>query len=247
MDLDPIYELPGGSSVIPPARSAQARHALIVAGIKEFSERGVDGASARRVAEMAGQNVAAVTYYFGGKEGLYLAIATYAAETVMRRSAPLLDEIEAYLARPNPAPAQCLRFLQQMLNGTLVGSDALFALSQLIVREQTHPTAAFDVLFRGALARHHELGTALIAAYAGGPADDAEFVIHYHLLLGSVLGLRVARETLLRRTGWSDIGDAERSQISQLLSEHVASVVRGLRTQRRRRVSDRPSKPGSHR
>jgi AcrR family transcriptional regulator len=59
------YDLLEGSTLFPSEGRAQARHALIAAGIGEFGERGVDGASARRFAELAGQNVAAIAYYFG--------------------------------------------------------------------------------------------------------------------------------------------------------------------------------------
>ncbi|VCU71051.1 putative DNA-binding transcriptional regulator [Pigmentiphaga humi] len=230
----PAYEMLPGSSLFPPARSAQARHALIVAGIAEFSERGVDGASARRIAERAGQNVAAIAYYFGNKEGLYRAIATYAVEVVTRRTGPLLDEIEAYLAGGKNSPARCLDYLLRMLSSTLSGNDELVALTQLIVREQTHPTDAFEILFRGALERPHRVGTALVAAYAGGKADDPSFVIHYHLILSSMLGLRVARQTLLRRTEWTDIGDVERRQIAEILTEHVTATLRSLRSRKTR-------------
>jgi AcrR family transcriptional regulator len=231
------YDLLEGSALFPPERRAQARHALIAAGIGEFGERGVDGASARRIAEIAGQNVAAIAYYFGNKEGLYNAIATYAAETVKRRIGPLLNEIEDYLATAKPAPQRCLDYLVQMLTSTLSGTDELVALSQLIVREQTHPTAAFDFLFCGALEPSHKAGTALIAAYVGGDRDDVNFVVHYHLIMGSVLALRVARETLLRRTGWTDIGESERARVAVLLTDHVSFTLRGMRARHLREKS----------
>ncbi|MBD3747923.1 MAG: TetR/AcrR family transcriptional regulator [Sphingobacteriales bacterium] len=41
---------------------------------KLFSELGYDGASTRLIAQDAGVNMAMLNYYFGGKEGLYLAI-----------------------------------------------------------------------------------------------------------------------------------------------------------------------------
>jgi AcrR family transcriptional regulator len=39
-----------------------------------FAELGYDGASTRHIAQEAGVNMAMLNYYFGGKEGLYLAI-----------------------------------------------------------------------------------------------------------------------------------------------------------------------------
>jgi AcrR family transcriptional regulator len=210
----------------------QARMALIQAGIQEFGELGPTGASARTIAVRAGQNIAAIAYYFGGKEGLYQAIAGYIVETMEQRNGPLLNEIETFLAQAKRPPAQCLAYLQSMFERSFYGSDNLVALSQMIVREQTHPTAAFDILFKGSLERPHRLGSQLIAAYLGGDANAPEFIVRYHMMLGSVLAFRVARETLLRRLGWSDTSEEDKAAMSAMGAEHVELILRGLRVKR---------------
>ena len=207
---------------------------LLAAGINEFGQFGPEGASARRIAERAGQNVAAIAYYFGNKEGLYLAITRYIVETMTRRTGPLLDEIEAFLGQPERPPAQCLRLLQQLLTTLFLGGDEMVPLSQMIVREQTHPTSAFDLLFQGWLERPHKLGSQLLAAYLEEPADAPEFAIRYHMLLGSVLGFRVARQTLLRRLGQTEVSEADKAGIAAMAAEHVELILKGLRSKRRR-------------
>lgn len=47
---------------------------IIEVAEKLFSELGYDGASTRHIAQDAGVNMAMLNYYFGGKEGLYLAV-----------------------------------------------------------------------------------------------------------------------------------------------------------------------------
>ncbi len=47
---------------------------IIEVAEKLFSELGFDGASTRHIAQEAGVNMAMLSYYFGGKEGLYLAV-----------------------------------------------------------------------------------------------------------------------------------------------------------------------------
>lgn len=47
---------------------------IIEVAEKLFSEMGFDGASTRHIAQDANVNMAMLNYYFGGKEGLYLAV-----------------------------------------------------------------------------------------------------------------------------------------------------------------------------
>ncbi|SMC99365.1 TetR/AcrR family transcriptional regulator [Sporomusa malonica] len=47
---------------------------LIEAGEKLFAEKGLSGVSIRELSKEAGANSALISYHFGGKEGLYLAV-----------------------------------------------------------------------------------------------------------------------------------------------------------------------------
>jgi AcrR family transcriptional regulator len=50
------------------------KHALLGAGLQVFAERGYDAATTREVAQAAGVNEQLIQRYFGGKEGLLVAI-----------------------------------------------------------------------------------------------------------------------------------------------------------------------------
>jgi AcrR family transcriptional regulator len=51
-----------------------AKKRLIKAGLEIFGTFNLEGATTRQLAQRAGVNQAAIPYYFGGKEGLYLAV-----------------------------------------------------------------------------------------------------------------------------------------------------------------------------
>jgi TetR/AcrR family transcriptional regulator len=73
------------------------REALLAAGTVLFAEHGYDGVSVRAIARRAGVNTAMISYHFGGKRQLYLAIlgATFAE---------IVAEVEALAAARRPAP-----------------------------------------------------------------------------------------------------------------------------------------------
>lgn len=52
-------------------KGEQAKKQLIAAALAQFGEYGMN-ATTREIAAQAGQNIAAITYYFGSKEDLYL-------------------------------------------------------------------------------------------------------------------------------------------------------------------------------
>ena len=52
----------------------QTRQRLLDAGLAVFSEVGYHGATIREMAGRAGTNIAAISYHFGGKDGLYTAV-----------------------------------------------------------------------------------------------------------------------------------------------------------------------------
>lgn len=55
----------------PDAAADSTRDRILAAACKQFAEKGYGGASVTRICQMAEANIAAVSYYFGGKASLY--------------------------------------------------------------------------------------------------------------------------------------------------------------------------------
>lgn len=94
--------------------SNQTRERLLDAAESLFAQHGLDAVSTRDITGAAGANVCAVNYYFGGKQGLVLAIferrltpldakriaALEAAERAAGEGAPSLEAVVEALVRP---------------------------------------------------------------------------------------------------------------------------------------------------
>ncbi len=74
-------------------QSRETVQTILAAARELFAERGYDGASIRAITARAGVNLGAVTYHFGTKERLYLAV-------VASSTRPLFDRIAAAGAEP---------------------------------------------------------------------------------------------------------------------------------------------------
>jgi len=218
-------------------RGAQARQALVSAAVEVFGESGLEAATTREIAQRAQQNIAAIAYYFGGKEGLYLAVAEHIVEVILARIGPLMDEVEVFLKQDRKSSPKALRHLTRLLELSLATNRSMMPLTGIIVREQTHPTKAFSILYHGCLERLQRLGAELIRAYLGRHARETECIVRFHALLGQALAFRFARETVLRRAGWKHVGENEESIIRSVVTEHATLILRGLRRTIRRRSS----------
>lgn len=82
-------------------KGEQAKKQLIAAALAQFGEYGMN-ATTRDIAARAGQNIAAITYYFGSKEDLYLACAQWIADFIGEQFRPHAEEAERLFAQPQP-------------------------------------------------------------------------------------------------------------------------------------------------
>ena len=106
-----------------------------------FAEKGYEAATVRDICERAGVNVAAVNYYFGGKESLYV-------QTLERAHACHQEQEDLPDWPPGTPPAVKLkRFIHQVLTHMLSLKDEPWQ-SRLMTREIISPTSAGRRLLR---------------------------------------------------------------------------------------------------
>lgn len=125
------------------SKGEQAKSQLIAAAIAQFGEYGLH-ATTRDIAAQAGQNIAAITYYFGSKDDLYLACAQWIADFIEHNFRPHAQAAEALFTEPVPDKAAMRSLIlgacQNMI--LLLTQDDTVNLSKFISREQLSPTPA---------------------------------------------------------------------------------------------------------
>jgi AcrR family transcriptional regulator len=101
----------------------RSRQRLLAAALNEFSERGYAGARVTSIAARAGVNAQLISYYFGGKPGLYDAVSQrwFEQEANIATADAALDEVAvAYLRTTLDDP----RLTRLLLWDGLTGGDA---------------------------------------------------------------------------------------------------------------------------
>ena len=173
---------PPPSPALPPearkqrSDGAEARGHLLLAALRLFAEKGFAKTSTRDIAQAAGANVAAISYYFGDKAGLYRSVFTE----------PLgaCDDISRY----QPAHLS----LRQALEGFIAGfleplkqGDLAQQLTRLHFREMLEPTGLWAEQIKLQIKPAHAALAEVLARHLGVTKIDDDV----HRLAFSITGL----------------------------------------------------------
>ena len=201
-----------------------ARTRLLEAAAQVFGAFNLEGATTRQIADQAGVNQAAIPYYFGGKEGLYLATVEHFFRQKFPTMRPLVQELNAWLATGANDKAAALALLKKLLTcmlGLILDQDVSSSLGRIIMREQMQPTKAFDIVYEGAIRHVHEGVTRLLAVVLGRKPEERAVVLRAQMLVGHVLIFLSGRETIRRRLGLTGYTKKEIAEIQAALAEQI--------------------------
>ena len=212
----------------------RTRQRLIDAGLRLFGSAGLAGVSTRELADEAHANQAAIPYHFGGKEGVYRAVAEHIVGTTGAaiRAAAGASVQEPERLTPRQASERAGELLAEVVR-TVLGAPDSASRGGFILREQLQPTAAFDVLHDGFVATLHAALGALVARATGWRPDEPDSVIAAHALLGQALVFGMARETLVRRLGSKPLGPEQLESIVRTVKSLASAALSGLKQERK--------------
>lgn len=231
-------------------KSEAAKEALISATIEMLKIKSIEAISTREVASSSRQNISAITYYFGSKEGLYIAAVERIARVIRTQMNPTFRDINKFLRNSQRDPDVAIGLIKSLLRRIMSFHKDILGFTEIIAREQIHPTEAFPILYDEALRDLHELGGRLVAAALGNAELDEECRLRFHALLGEVLIFRYARETILRNVGWTDIGERENDIVATIIEEHIEVTLSEIARRRQSKacpVGSTKEKPLLHR
>ena len=227
----PVLAAAPAPASAPAADDARAR--LLHAGLRFFAQQGYSNTSTRELAEAAKVNVAAISYYFGDKAGLYRAVFFEP-----------LAEPEDEIARIN-APGQCLlktmcSFFETFM-APLRHGDAARLCMKLRFREMLEPTGLWDEEIAKGIKPLHDAMVALLARQFGMKKADLEL----HRLVISLAGLgvhvHVGRDIADQLApGLNDQPDSVDVWVERL-SEYAMAMVQAEATRRGIRLKGKPT------
>jgi len=167
------------------ADGAEARAHLLLSALKLFAEKGFAKTSTREIAHAAGANIAAISYYFGDKAGLYRAVFTEPLGTPCNDTARFLP---AHLTLRQALEGFIAGFLEPLKLGDLVQQ-----LTRLHFREMLEPTGLWAEQLDNNILPTHAALAEVLGRHLGVTKPDDDL----HRLAFSITGL--AMQTFISR------------------------------------------------
>ncbi|MBB2974410.1 CerR family C-terminal domain-containing protein [Mesorhizobium sp. RMAD-H1] len=215
----------------PEDRGDATREKLLTTSIDVFGRYGFDGATTRMLSEAAGVNQQAIPYYFGGKEGLYIAAAEHIGSAISAHVSTLRERTRSRLAQADgigvPIGQDEARGLLTEILQTIA---ALFVSresepwARFLIREQMEPTEAFKRVYGGVMKPMLEIVGRLVAVLLDEEPGSQHVRLRTLSLLGSVMVFRVAHAAVLAQLEWKSIGPEELAIVRGLARELVAAI-----------------------
>lgn len=210
-----------------------ARQRLLEAALIVFGDVGYEAASTRALAKQAGTNLSSILYHFGGKPGLYQAVAEHVADGIARPLAGTIAEARAAAADPSLTPeraeAVLLAFVDAFARAMLADDPQKTRMVRFVLREMLDPSEAFDTLHGRVMGPMHRCLATLLARVAATVEPTATSVVRALTLLGQVMIFRICSPLAARSIGWTSLGEAEADTIRCIVLDNARAILASLR------------------
>ena len=210
------------------SKSADTRRAILRAAIVAFGRAGYSAATTRQIADAAGVNQPAISYYFGGKDGLYQACAeeiladfTGPLEEVSQRA---FEAIATGLDRRGAASQ--LKELLSALADVMILSEEVSEAAGFIGREMREPGLAYQILYRNLWAPGIELAATLIAMVKGRaeiePADRVDAI----MMISGISAFAPGHSVSMQVMQWQAAGEDGKALVLERLEAQILGWIR---------------------
>jgi AcrR family transcriptional regulator len=195
------------------------RERILEAAGEIFAECGFRGSTVRKICERARVNVAAINYYFGGKEKLYTEVLRHWHDFAIKKYPLLLG-----VGEDAPVEAQLHAFIRSFLFRLLdKGKPAWFG--KLMMREMTEPTRSFERLVKEIVRPRDKILASIVQKMIGTSLSEEKIRLFCASIIGQCLYYYNAR-SIITQLYHQDVSKPE--EIERIADHIMEFSLRGL-------------------
>jgi len=196
---------------------------IIEAAIHEFAAKGYEQATTREILEQAGANVAAINYYFKGKQGLYVEVLLYIVEIVREQFKDIYPQYLLLKATmPNPKKSRemlkvCIRKFVELICSDKFSLD----LGMIYIHEYTQASPYFETLSKGLNEIYFPIATTLLQDASEGTLTEKEANLQTVMMFSQIFSVLTRKEVILKTMGWQDYTKDAINEILSIIYRNV--------------------------
>ena len=196
MNAKPVTSSTSPTSSSPPADDArkprsdgeQSRERLLHAAMHLFGQQGFSKTSTREIAQAAGANVAAISYYFGDKSGLYQACFSFLCSTTG-------GNVAAF-EQPHFTLRDSLQGYYRQMLAPLLQHENADVLLRLFYREMLEPTGLWQLEIENNIKPEHAALLRVLCRHLGTQEVTDDLQRLAHAIPSMCVTLLIARDVI---------------------------------------------------
>ncbi len=201
---------------------------ILLAALVEFGNAPVKNVGTRDIARRAGVNIAAISYYFKGKDGLYSEVINQLICYFYKSASDFYKRFEELKKSPNKADA--MQLMRDYISWRILSvnelDDELFkSIISIIVREELNNTAHFKEVYTRLISRTDELLIESIKMVLGNSVDNETAQIMSISITGALIRFNTALESVKSTMCWGEITDEHRKKIKDVLLRMLDKIL----------------------
>ena len=188
-----------------------------------YAERGHDAVSTRELTRAAGVNLAAIAYYFGGKDGLQAAVIEHVVHACRERTWEVFEQLDAAIemadGKPDDLAAATADFAAAFLHAALpVNRETWWVtvLTRAMGNLPDREAPLYEAVFQPA----HQILRRLVMASTGESNPDRVGILT-EALVGDFLTFCKNYSVVLRSLGWDGFCDANIDQVVTVVARRM--------------------------
>lgn len=204
-----------------------AQDKLLEAAFDIFGKHGYESATTRMIAGEAGVNIAAIPYYFGGKEGLYRAVISHIVSQIQSQAADILEKVAVTDLTGTNAADLARDLLDELLTrfiNFILGSSQGQRISRIMMREQMYPSSVYDLIYKGFMYPILSTVAKLVSAITG-VESNRRTMLQATAIIGQVLIFRISRETIVLALDLQGYDEGELQEIRDVILLHTHRIL----------------------
>jgi len=193
-----------------------------------FASQSFEAVSTREIADEADVNLSAISYHFGGKDGLYRAVF----QKIIEDLSPVREFLKTFMdenlekATDNPEHQRfMLQTIIHLIVGTVTDLNVPRWRMRLIIRELQAKGPCFDLVCdEHANIVHAQIGR-LVDVVTGHSLPPQETRILVHSMIGMCLQFGLNEAFLSSQLGWKNFGPAEIKILQERTTKSVWALL----------------------